>query len=197
MKKELLLKSIAETGYNVGFGAKKHWATYDIVDKVPGLIAFGSMAYGIFALVIEGMSTKSVSAALLVFGLISLYVSFFDQKKEDYKISGENLTQLYNNLRDLYREVQAVDAPDQQHHSRLAQIESDYYQSCISKQILLSDWYAHYKFFWQHQIEWVNEQKNFKLFRDKIPLSGMIWFAILCTFLFSYFSEDLLKIFPS
>ena len=30
MTKEVLLKRIAESAYNVGFGAKKHFATYDI-----------------------------------------------------------------------------------------------------------------------------------------------------------------------
>ena len=35
MDKNTLLKMIAETGYNVGFGAKKHFATYDIVEKAP------------------------------------------------------------------------------------------------------------------------------------------------------------------
>ena len=49
--------------------------------------------------------------------------------------------------------------------------EDDYYSSCQSKQILFSDWYAHYKFFWQHQIDWVNEQKKFRFIRDKLPLT--------------------------
>lgn len=34
MRRDDLLKHIADTGYNVGFGAKKHFATYDITDKV-------------------------------------------------------------------------------------------------------------------------------------------------------------------
>ena len=47
MNKLDLLKSIAEKGYDVGFGAKKHFATYDIIEKTPGLISFSSMAFGI------------------------------------------------------------------------------------------------------------------------------------------------------
>ncbi len=47
------------------------------------------------------------------------------------------------------------------------QLEHRYYAVGLSKQILFSDWYAHYKFFWQHQIEWVDEQKKFNFFRDK------------------------------
>ena len=53
MDKNDLLKHIAETGYNVGFGAKLHFATYDIVDKTPGLIGFISTAVGIFSLFIK------------------------------------------------------------------------------------------------------------------------------------------------
>ena len=51
MNKSNLLMSIAETGYNVGFGAKKHFATYDIVQKAPGWIAFVSFVVGVSALV--------------------------------------------------------------------------------------------------------------------------------------------------
>lgn len=61
MDKDGLLKSIAEMGYNVGFGAKKHFATYDIVQKVPGAIGFVSMAIGIFALIFEPLSEATVS----------------------------------------------------------------------------------------------------------------------------------------
>ena len=39
MDRDGLLRSIAETGYNVGFGAKKNFATHDIVQKAPGLIS--------------------------------------------------------------------------------------------------------------------------------------------------------------
>jgi len=36
MKKDLFLKEVAESGYNIGYAAKKHFATYDIVEKAPG-----------------------------------------------------------------------------------------------------------------------------------------------------------------
>ena len=49
MKRDDLLKCIADTGYNVGFGAKKHFATYDLVEKSPGWISFLSIAFGIYS----------------------------------------------------------------------------------------------------------------------------------------------------
>lgn len=180
MKKDQLLKSIAETAYNVGFGGRKHWATYDIVDKVPGLIGFLSTAFGIFALIYDKLSEKSLSAAFIVFGLIGLYITFYEPNKSKYAESANKLTALFNALRDLYRTVQSHPNDDVDLYiDQLHLIEKNYYDTCISKQILFSDWYAHYKFFWQYQIDWVDEQKKFKLFRDKLPLSFMFWMVVL------------------
>ena len=180
MKKDQLLKSIADTAYNVGFGGRKHWATYDIVDKVPGLIGFLSTAFGIFALIYDKLSEKSLSAAFIVFGLIALYITFYEPNKSKYAASANKLTTLFNALRDLYRTVQSHPIDDVDVYvDQLHLIEKDYYDTCISKQILFSDWYAHYKFFWQYQIDWLDEQKKFKLFRDKLPLSFMFWMVVL------------------
>jgi hypothetical protein len=180
MKKDQLLKSIAETAYNVGFGGRKHWATYDIVDKIPGLIGFLSTAFGIFSLIYDKLSEKHLSAAFIVFGLIALYITFYESSKAEYAESANKLTMQFNALRDLYRSVQGHVGDDVKlFEDQLHAIEDDYYAVCISKQILFSDWYAHYKFFWQYQIDWVDEQKKFKLFRDKLPLSFMFWMAIM------------------
>ena len=45
MNRAALLKVIATTGYNVGFGAKKHFATFDMVEKLPGWIGLASVSY--------------------------------------------------------------------------------------------------------------------------------------------------------
>lgn len=181
MNKSDLLKSIAEKGYDVGFGAKKHFATYDIIEKAPGLISFSSMAFGILALAIKELPTDLFSAIFIVLGVVGLYISLYDHKKSSYEQSGVALTKLYNELKALYFKVKNIneerDCSDL--HKELSDIENRYYQECISKQILFSNWYAHYKFFWEHQIEWVNEQLKFSFFRDKIPLS--LWLAVLVT----------------
>jgi hypothetical protein len=180
MNKILLLKSIAETGYNVGFGGRKHWATYDIVEKVPGLIGFFSTFIGIFSLVYETLSDKTLSAGLSVLGVVALYISFYDRDKDRYFQAANTLTQLYNSLRDLYRSVQSYEGDNfDSFLSQLHTIEAEYYSVSISKQILFSDWYAHVKFFWQYQIKWIEEQLHFTFFRDKIPLSFMLWISAI------------------
>jgi len=172
MTKDELLKCIAETGYNVGFGAKKHFGTYDLVEKIPGFISFFSMAFGVYALVFDDLSTKFLSASFIVLGIIGLYISLYDSKKYEYESSGKKLTKIYNDLAKLYRRAKSSSEDEiESIVSQLSALEDDYYSSCQSKQILFSDWYAHYKFFWQHQIDWVDEQKKFSFLRDKIPLT--------------------------
>lgn len=175
MDKDSLLKEIAETGYNIGFGARKHLATYDIVDKTPGLINFLLMTFGTYALVFDKLSTKFLSASLIVLGIIGLYISFYDSRKSAYERSGRTLTKLFNELRQLYRSTKSLNNGDLTDcKKQLNDIESRYYEISISKQILFSDWYAHYKFFWQVQIDWIDEQKKFSLLRDKIPLTFLL-----------------------
>ena len=171
MDKAGFLRTIAETGYNVGFGAKKTFATFDIVEKGPGWIGLISFVVGLFGLVYEVLATKVPSAILLTAGVAALYISFY--KSRDYEDVGIKLIQLFNRLRDLYREVDGgADLAASQ--AKRAQIEADFYGVTISKQIFLSDWYAHYKFFAQTQIDWIDEQLEFKLWKDMIPLSGKI-----------------------
>lgn len=180
MNREGLLRSIAETGYNVGFGAKKNFATHDIVQKAPGLIGFLSLAVGVFALIYEPLNSKWIAATLVVLGIASLYVTHYDHNKVAYGEEGERLTALFYRLRDLYRDVQASDEDDDLavYRERLDDLQSEVFGSNQSKQILFSDWYAHYKFFWQHQIEWIDEQKQFTFWRDKMPLSLSLTLAV-------------------
>lgn len=112
MKKEDLLKQIADVAYNVGFGAKKHFATYDIVEKAPGLISFSSMAVGIFGLVIDILSAKSLSAAFLVLGIAGFYIERYNEDKDKYAEKGSDLTQLFNELKTLYYKVKSSSDDD-------------------------------------------------------------------------------------
>ena len=181
MNRSDFLKCIAETGYNVGFGAKKHFATYDLVEKSPGWISFISIAFGIYSLAFKELSTSFLSASFTVLGVVGLYVSMYDAKKSDYEKAGVELTKIYNQLRALYYSVQSKSDSDDLTNliSEYQQLESQYYSVGLSKQILFSDWYAHDKFFWQDQSEWVDEQKNFSFFRDKVPLSFYMFLVVL------------------
>lgn len=185
MNKSDLLKSIAQKGYDVGFGAKKHFATYDIIEKTPGFISFISMAVGVYALVIKSLSAELISATFIVLGIVGLYINLSGHKKADYEKSGSALTKYFNELKALYLEVKGSpdDAPLSEYQKRLTEIENKFYDNSISKQIMFSNWYAHYKFFWEHQIDWIDEQLKFRLLRDKIPLSFMFALVLMSAIL--------------
>ncbi|WP_417260841.1 SLATT domain-containing protein [Celeribacter sp.] len=171
MNREYLLKHIAEVGYNVGFGAKKHFATYDMVSKVPGLIGLVSAAVGVLGLVYE--PTKGLSATFTALGFVAYYVSQYEHKREEYSEAGAKLTECYNDIKKTYLRVKSTNVGDEldAFEQKVDEIEKSASKVSLSEQIVLSDWYAHYKFFWQHQIGWMDEELKFKLFRDKLPLS--------------------------
>lgn len=181
MTKEGLLKMIAESGYNVGYAAKKHLATFDIVEKVPGWLALLSIAAGIGALFIPELEQKFVSATFLVLGVASLFINFYMQDKDKYAKAGDSLTGKFHELRALYQHVKAE--PDTADMSAFAathdRIQAEALAFGIPKQIFLSDWYAHYKFFWQAQTGWMDEQLRFKFWRDKMPLGLILCLAAL------------------
>jgi hypothetical protein len=182
MDKQNLLKRIADTAYNVGFGAKKHFATFDIVDKAPGWIGFISLTVGVFALYLDTLATKHISAMLVVLGIAGLLINTYGESKQQYESKGVLLTNLFNRLKTLYFSVKSSNNSDfSAEIIELERIELEFNSNGISKQILFSDWYAHYKFFWQHQIEWIDEQKHFRFWRDKIPLSLSV--VVVCIFL--------------
>lgn len=174
MKKEDMLRLIAEKAYDVGFGAKKHFASYDIVEKGPGLIGFLSFSTGISALVCEVMALKSISAILLIFGVAGMYISMKNSQKQNYIEAGKKLTELFHQLKSLYFRVKSDENFDSsKYEDELKEIDARFYATGMSDQLLLSDWYAHYKFFWQMQIDWIDEERKFRFFRDKLPLSFM------------------------
>ncbi len=183
MTKEDLLKQIAESAYNIGFGAKKSFATFDIVDKIPGILNFCALAIGILALVIDELNIKIVSASLIIFGVIGIYISKYDDKKDEYATSGSKITELFNELKSLYHLVKAKsdDTNFDEDISKMKEIENKFYSITISKQILFSDWYAHYKFFWQWvtHIKWLESELKLTFWENKIPLSFIVFIGIV------------------
>ncbi|RYF23254.1 MAG: SLATT domain-containing protein [Oxalobacteraceae bacterium] len=175
MDKDRLLKAIAEKGYDVVFGVKKTFATYDIVSKGPGWIGFISSAVGVFALIYDPLSAKFPSAILVIAGIASLYLSFY--RAEEYENAANAQLVLYNKLKALYRSVQSgmdVVAAKAEYDA----IEASYYSVTVGKQVFLSGWYAHYKLFAESQTDWMDEQLHFT-WKDKWPVSARITIVVV------------------
>lgn len=181
MDKNTLLKHIAQTAYNVGFGAKKHFSTFDIIEKAPGWIGFISLFVAVCGLFIPPLTNNQVTAVLIIFGIASLYISMYLPEKPKYQQGGETLTRVFHALRTLHVEVKSANPTDDMapYLARHEVLQADGLSVSMSKQVFLSEWYAHYKFFWQAQIDWVDEQLHFSLWRDKIPLTFYIAFSVV------------------
>ncbi|MFK8272652.1 MULTISPECIES: SLATT domain-containing protein [Capnocytophaga] len=190
MDKKQLKQYIAKTAYNIGFGAKKNFASYDIIRNTNEYISMISMAIGILALVFETFNEKTISALLLIAGIVGLYISKFESMLNDYDEIGVTNTKHFNELNVLYYKVDEIDANTDEILSQVKGIENDFYSKTISKQVYFSGWYAHYKFFYQFQSEWIVKELKLTFWKDKIPSSlkvfiflillGIILFLILC-----------------
>lgn len=181
MKKEIFLKSLAEHGYNVMFGAKKHFATYDIVEKVPSGIALITLLIGIWQLYAPSFDySKEVSLVIILVSVVALQINLYNSNKDDYMTAGIKLTEIHNELKDMYYQTNSSTESEvtNEDQEKLQKLLNDYYAISITKQITFSDWYAHYKFFCQAQHEWIDEQKRFT-WKDKFPMSFRIWTAIV------------------
>jgi len=174
MLREQLLKLIAVAGYDVGFGSKTHFATFDIVEKAPGWLGLASLVGGIYSLYVPFWASQHVAAAFVVFGVISLYIGLYGTEKTKYEEVGKALTTDFHSLHVLYRKVEALPAGSDASAflNDFEKVRTHANSIGLSKQIFLSDWYAHYKFFWQMQVDWINESRPLRFFRDKIPLSA-------------------------
>lgn len=107
-------------------------------------------------------------------------MSFYNPKKQEYYEAGVKLTNIFNDLKHLYVSVKSAQEGDlKRYQDKLEKIEQEFNSSCLSRHILFSGWYAHYKFFWQQQIAWIDEQKGFSLLRDKIPLSLSVFVVLV------------------
>lgn len=89
MNKESLLKEIATNGYNVGFGAKKNFASYDILIKLPSWVGFISLSIGILQLGYDSLGgNKELSAFLIIISVAIMYLNCFNAKIDDFNEEG-------------------------------------------------------------------------------------------------------------
>ncbi|RTZ02339.1 SLATT domain-containing protein [Flavobacterium sp. GSP6] len=173
MTKEMVLKSLATNGYNVGFGAKKNFASYDLVIKLPSWIGFITLALGIIQLGYPVIGNcKWLSTILILVSVAALYINVFNSTADKFEEEGIRLTKLFSRLRNLYLKVKSSDKNDfTDEVNEMNGIMDEYYSNVISKQVFMSQWFAHFKFFYEMQIDWVDEQLKFGFFKDKIPNS--------------------------
>jgi hypothetical protein len=181
MTKEDFLKNIAIKGYDIGFGAKKNFASYDIINKLPSWTGFISLVVGIIQIAYVNISfNKELSILLILIGIAIIYMEVFKSKTREFEQEGVRLTIIFNQMKDLYLKVKSDDNYEfGQYENEYNEYLTDFYSNTISKQVFISHWYAHFKFFYEMQIDWINEQLKFKFFKDKVPNSLKIFLLLI------------------
>lgn len=179
MDKIQLKQYIAKIAYNIGFGAKKNFASYDIIRNANEYISMISMAIGVLALVFETFNEKTISALLLIAGIIGLYISKFESMLDTYDKTGVSNTKHFNELNILYNKVDEINADTDDILLKVKEIENDFYSTTISKQVYFSGWYAHYKFFYQFQCEWIVKELKLTFWKDKVPNSLKLYLYLM------------------
>lgn len=197
MKKEYLLKQIAEDAYNVGFGAKRNFATYDIINLIPSFLTFITLVVGIFALHVEVLNTKVISTFLILLSIVGIYASGFSEDREKYNQVGKKSTEMFGRLKNLYYKAQIDGADCVKIDEERLGIMNDFYSMSISRQALFSSLLAHYKFFWEWRknTAWVDKELNLNFFLDKLPISVYFFVIFLIIYLIVVFWSNINAIF--
>lgn len=177
MNKSAILRSIAESAYNIGFGGKKHFVTYDIYRIFPRAISVITMIIGVFQLLNWYKTTISsniqdfVSAGLIAVGLIGLVLDLTGDDKENYNKVGKKLVGYFNELRRMYHQVESLDESSdfQSFIKRLEEINTHVEEIAISKQAIFTHWITHIEFFQRMQSKWVVDELGLT-WKDKMPI---------------------------
>jgi hypothetical protein len=187
MRKEQLLNSIAQSGYNIGFGAKKHFITYDIYRVMPKLTSFTVLAIGVLQLTsifkrwCTGDLPDVIGALLVIIGLLAFTVDITGKNSDRFNEAGKILIGKFNRLRNMYNETLSLDDKDiekiNQLSHELEQIEQDARLAAISEQAIGTHILTNTLFFGSMQVSWI--EKELKLdFRDKFPFFHLEAFVL-------------------
>lgn len=176
MNKQSLLESIANKGYNIGFGAKKHFITYHIYSQLPKTLSAAIIFVGIFQLLdfydsISHSTQQLISALLICIGIVALVLDSGSKDKSEYNRVGKILTGFYNELHVMYNTVKSLNNSESIicYSQRLDEIEKEFQIISISDQLPFTHLYTNLSFFFAGpQIDWLDEQLHFSI-RDKFP----------------------------
>jgi len=201
MNRKVVLKKIAESGYNIGFGGKKHFVTYDLYRIFPRLIGIATIMVGIIQLTdlfedfVNPYASDILSALLIIVGVLGLVIDLSSENKESYEVVGKKLLSYFNELRSMYNEVDGLidESNLSTYNDRIKQINDEADHLSMSKQAIGTHIITHLGFFYVMQSKWVvNELKL--TWKDKFPLLHWESF-LLCGILFLLVVITLLSIF--
>ncbi len=179
--RESLKKRSAQIGYNLGYGTKRHFATYDIVEKTPAYFGVFSFAVGIAFLIYKNDSLATfIGASSSVIGFALLYLNDYLNEKGKYIDTGKQLNILYGKVYSIYEKSKSCQESEISNlDSELTNINDEFQKISIHKQVFFSNEYAHFKLFWESQPKWFVDELGLTFWKDKIPAIWQIYAVII------------------
>tara|TARA_Y100001973_G_C5187924_1_gene329046 strand:+ start:1560 stop:2255 length:696 start_codon:yes stop_codon:yes gene_type:complete len=181
LNEQKIKTQIAREYYNVIYGAKLHFASFDLCEKLPTFISVISLTFGVLGLAFSEFNSQSLGAILLIIGIIGISLKPRELQKDEYKATGDKLNQVGKRLENLYCEIEEKDKDSvAKARAELSQLQKEHHDIGTMAPVLLSSWYAHYKLFSEHNSDWMCRELELGFF-DKVPLSLRI--TIICLIL--------------
>lgn len=181
IERESLKRCSAELGYRIGFGTKRHFATYDIVEKAPAYFGVFSFACGILFLIYknDGIATV-IGASTSIIGFALFYLNTYLNDKDKYAETGRQLNILYGKVRDIYEKSKCCEDSDLSGlNTDLLLLDNEFQSKAIYRQVFLSNEFAHFKLFGESQSSWFVDELKLKFWKDKIPAIWRIYALVM------------------
>lgn len=187
--RDSLKKRSATIGYNLGFGSKRHFATYDIVEKTPVYFGVFSFAVGIAFLIFKNDTLATfIGASSSVIGFALLYLNNYLNEKEKYIEIGKQLNTLYGKVYSIYEKsktCQESEFPILE--NELTLINDEFQKIAIHKQVFFSNEFAHFKLFFESQPGWFVKELQLTFWKDMIPAIWRVYVVIVILLIGIYF----------
>lgn len=189
MERHTLRKKSARLGYNLGYGAKRHFATHDIVGKVPAYFGVVTFAFGIIFLKYPNtLMSDIVSMLTSALGFAIFYLNFYTNDLSLYEEIGKKINIFYHNSLSIFEKAESCPENELDGLAKELDLINDEFQKIsIYKQVFLSNELAHFKLFGESQSEWFVKELKLGFWKDKIPalwrIYALILLLIIVTFL--------------
>ncbi len=172
MSRESLATRSAQTGYHLLFGAKRHFATYEIVETVPAYFGIATTGLGIVLLAYQFPNwEKPFSVISIILGFAIWHLNSYHDKKK-YEDTGKELTKLYYDTRVIYDKAKSNEDIDlNKLEEELKIINEKLNAQSTYQQVWGSGVFAHYKVFWECTPDWFVNELELTFWKDKVPAS--------------------------
>lgn len=179
MTEQTIKRQIAREYYNVLYGAKLNFASFDICEKIPTVISVLSLSFGVLGLAFADFNNKVLAALLLIIGIIGIVLKPREAMKDQYFKSGQKLNQLSKQIENLFEEINVNDEDSVvAGRVKLAEFQKQHSEINLPSPVFLSSWYTHYKVFSEHNSDWMCKELNLT-WKDKVPLSLRLTLIVL------------------